>query len=96
MTTKRKHSAEFKAQMVLLLISEKKSIAQLCKEYRLKDSLLSRWKKEFLQKSPTLFESAQALQSAESQHIEKLERLVGQLTLELAILKKASLLLNSL
>ena len=97
MADKRKeHTAEFKAQIVLQLIAEKISMAQTCKQYSLKDSMVSRWKTEFLQRAPQIFENPQQRSSEEQQKIAELERMVGKLTMELGILKKASQLLSSL
>ena len=48
MPTRRSFSAEFKAKVVLELISGEKSLAQASREYGIKDTVLSRWKQEFL------------------------------------------------
>ncbi|MDK1082368.1 MAG: hypothetical protein QGD88_12950 [Anaerolineae bacterium] len=36
---------------------EQKSLAQASREQGIKDSVLSRWKKEFIERSPMLFEN---------------------------------------
>jgi transposase-like protein len=71
-------------------------MAQACKQYGLRDSMVSRWKAQFLERSPELFESPQKRDSDDQQKIADLERMVGKMTMELGILKKASQLLNSL
>lgn len=93
---RKKYTAEFKAQIVVNLLSEKKSTTQICKEFGLKDSMVSRWKAEFLKKAPLLFESPHEGNSSQEQKIAELERMIGKLTVELSILKKASQLLNCL
>ncbi len=40
----RKFSPEFKAQVVLEMVSGRKSLAQASREYQIKDTVLSRWK----------------------------------------------------
>jgi len=94
MTKRRTFSPEFKAQAVLEVLTGVKSGAQVCREHQIKDSVLSRWKQEFIERAPQLFERGKA-QSQEEERIAELERLVGQLTMELAMAKKASLLLTS-
>jgi transposase len=49
MRERRKFTAEFKAKVVLELISGQKGLMQASREYQIKDSLLSRWKQEFLE-----------------------------------------------
>lgn len=90
----RQFSPEFKFKVVLEALQGQKSSAQLAREYNLDDQLLSRWKQEFLERAPSVFTTAQT-RSLEQDRIAELERLVGQLTLELNILKKASSILNS-
>jgi transposase len=94
MVKRRTFSPEFKAQVVLEVLTGVKSGAQVCREHRMKDSVLSRWKQEFVERSPQLFVRGDR-QSQEEARIADLERLVGQLTMELQAAKKASLLLAS-
>lgn len=83
---------EFKAKVVLEILTGAKSAAEACREYRLKDSLVSRWKQEFLLDAPKVFQHADGSHDAE-RRIADLERLVGQLTVKLEVAKKASSLL---
>ena len=94
MAKRRTFSPEFKAQVVLAVLTGAKSGAQVCREHQIKDSVLSRWKQEFIERAPQLFERGK-VQSQEEERIAELERLVGQLTMELAMAKKASVLLTS-
>ncbi len=90
----RKFSPELKLKVVLESLEGQKSQAQIAREHNLDDELVSRWRQEFLERAPSLFATMQT-RSAEQERIAELERLVGQLTLELNILKKASSLLTS-
>ena len=94
MAKRRTFSPEFKAQAVLEVLTGVKSGAWVCREHQIKDSVLSRWKQEFIERAPRLFERGR-VQSQEEERIAELERLVGQLTMELAMAKKVSLLLTS-
>lgn len=89
----RKFSAEFKAEQVLALLAGSKTAAEICREHDLKPPVLSSWKAEFLAKAPSVFQSAEQ-RSTEEVRIAELERLVGRLTMQLEIAKKASLLLR--
>jgi putative transposase len=44
---KRVHSREFKLEVVRQVASGEKRPAQLCREYGLAESVLSRWRKEY-------------------------------------------------
>jgi transposase len=94
MTQRRKFSPEFKARVVLGLITDQKSTAQASREYGIKDSVLSRWKQEFIERSPQLFEQGTASDDRD-QRIAELERMVGRLAMELEMAKKVSGFSNS-
>ena len=94
MTDRRKFTPEFKARVVLEMLTEQKSAAQASREYGIKDSVLSRWKQEFIERSSQLFQQGPASDDRD-QHIADLERVIGRLTVELEIAKKASRYLNS-
>ncbi len=93
MAKRRKFSAEFKAEQVLAMLNGSKTAAELCREYELKPQLLSAWKAEFLEKAPQLFQTAEQ-RSQDAARIAELERLIGRLTVQLEIAKKASTLLH--
>jgi transposase-like protein len=94
MTCRRTFTAKFKTQVVLELLTGTLSMAQLCREHELKDQLLYRWKAEFLERADTVFGGDAQSQLAQ-ERIADLERLVGRLTIELEIAKKASQLWTS-
>ena len=95
MVTRRKFTAEFKAQVVLEMLTEQKSAAQASREYGIKDSVLSRWKQEFIERSPMLFEQGNVQQDDREERIAELERMVGRLATELEMSKKVSRFLSS-
>jgi transposase-like protein len=90
--TRRNFSAEFKAKVVLEIISGSKSAAEVCREYELKPDLVSHWKNQFLSKAAQVFESGAEVDPQQAR-IQELERLAGKLSLELEIAKKALTLL---
>jgi transposase-like protein len=56
MTKRRKFSPEFKAQVVLEVLSGAKTGAQVCREYGIRSQLLSKWKAKFLENVALVFE----------------------------------------
>lgn len=89
----RSFKPEFKARVVLQLLTGEKSAAQICREHKLSEQLLSNWKKQFLENAGLVFDQTRD-QSTEQERIAELERMIGRLTIELEAAKKASLLLN--
>lgn len=93
MAARRRFTPELKARVVLELISGAKSLAEACRQYNLKPQTVSRWKAEFLEKAPQVFQSREQ-NSQEQTRIAELERMIGRLSLELEIAKKASAMFN--
>lgn len=93
MTTRRKFTAQFKAQVVLEALTGRKSAAQVCREHGIKEPVLSAWKREFVERAPQLFERNGVDTEADKRTAE-LERMVGRLIMELEVSKKAWLLLT--
>ncbi len=88
MVKRRKFSAEFKTKVVLELLSGEKGLMQASREYEIKDAILSRWKQEFLERASELFEQPKDLQEKDAR-IAELERMVGKLTMQIELSKKA-------
>jgi transposase-like protein len=95
MNQRRKFTPQFKSQVVLQLLSGAKSMAALCREHQLTAQLISNWKQQFVAAATQAFES-DATRNSEQERIAELERMVGRLTMELEIAKKASSLLDGL
>jgi transposase-like protein len=89
MVKRKTYAPEFKAKVVMEILVEGKSLGQASREYGIKDSVLSRWKQQFIERAARVFESGPA-QDSRDQRIGELERLVGRLTLELDTAKKLS------
>ncbi len=96
-TQRRSFSSQFKLETVVEYLQGHKPTAQICRERDITENLLSRWKQQFSERAPHLFEQgpAQPNHDAAQQRIAELERMVGRLTMELDILKKAGTLLTS-
>ena len=92
MRTRRKFTGEFKSRVVLEVLSGEKTVAEACREYELTGQMINDWKAQFLAAAPQAFESNTA-SSEEAERIADLEQMVGKLTMQLEIAKKASRLL---
>lgn len=49
---------EFKARVILQILTGEKSAAQICREHKLSDQLLANWKKQFLENAARIFDQA--------------------------------------
>ena len=85
MRSQRSFSLEFKRQVVQELLSGESSPAQLCRRHNIGSSLLYHWKRQY---SRGKFENEPTEEAALKDRVEKLERLVGKLTLENEFLKR--------
>ena len=95
MSKRRAFTPEFKAQVVLEELSGVRDRAEICREYRLRPQVFSRWREEFVERAPEVFATERS-RGDEQERIADLERMVGRLTMELEVAKKASNILTSL
>lgn len=99
---------EFKLNIVRVMANGEKTVIQLCREHNLSDSLIHNWKKLYREKgeaaftTPTHSRAGATPASLQDQELRalrnkvaELERLIGQQTIELTILKKASEMVKS-
>jgi|GEM_PF-965174 len=94
MTKHRSFTSEFKAQVVLEVITGVRSASEACQHYQLKPEMLSRWKAQSLERAATVFEREDQ-NNPVLVRVAELERLVRRLTLELEVSTKASSLLEA-
>lgn len=91
---RKKHSAEFKAKIVLELMKEELTLGQLASGYGIHPNLVSRWKTEFMEGIPRIFskENAEAekVKKEYEKQIEELYAQLGKLTAQIEWLKKKS------
>jgi len=81
--------------VVLEELTGVKDKAEICREHQLRPQVFTRWKTEFLERAPEIF-ATQPSRGDEQARIAELERMVGRLTMELEVAKKASDVLSSL
>jgi transposase-like protein len=85
---RRKYTPEFKVRVALELISGQKTLMEASREYHIKDTVISRWKMELLERAPSLFTENTQNEHGTQKRIAELERMVGRLTMELEMAKK--------
>jgi transposase len=86
---KRVHSREFKLEIVRQIATGQKRPAQVCREYGLAESVLSRWRKDYQERGEAAFHPLEAEgATSQEQRILELEQFCGQLALENQVLKK--------
>jgi transposase len=88
---RRTFTPQFKADVVLAILNGSQTMAELCRQHGLKSELVCLWKKTLLSRLPTVFDGP-SVSAVDSTRVADLERLVGQLTLELSVAKKVSAL----
>ena len=84
---RRQYSRDFKLQVISELESGK-SRAQVSREYQLSPSLLDRWRSDFQVLGENAF-PGNGVSARPEARVAELERIIGQLTVENTILKKA-------
>jgi putative transposase len=94
MEKRNRYTPEFKTKVVLEVLREEQTVNEIASKYEVSPVMISRWKAEFMERASMVFEK----KSSEADKIKKeyeskqehLEKLVGQLTVEVDWLKKKS------
>jgi transposase len=82
----KRYSPKFKFQVVLEVLTDDKPAGQVAKAYGVHPNSISNWKQTVLEKGPELFAKDTTVAEYEKQ-IARLERLLGQKEVEIALLK---------
>ena len=88
---KKSYTASFKAQAVLELLKETKTLNQLAAELEVAPSVLREWKLAALRGLPDVFErrdSVSELRAAHERELAELYAEIGKLTTHVTVLKK--------
>lgn len=84
-------SAAQKASIVIELLREQETIAQIASKYEVNPKTLYGWKKEFLENAPKIFGSENSKRDVDKEkEIERLYQQIGQLQVEVNWMKKKS------
>lgn len=88
-TSRRKFSGAFKAKVAIEALKERETLSELSKKFEVHPTIISKWKQEFLERAPDVFETKAQDQSS-SVDVDKLYAKIGQLEMERDFLKKVS------
>lgn len=91
LTTKRIHTPEFKLQVVLESFQRNTTIEEVCRRHDLAQSVVHKWRKTFREKAASVFldEKTRRKKWPAGQSPDELKRIIGSVTVENEILKKA-------
>jgi transposase len=84
---RQKHSGAFKAKVAIEALQERETLSELSKKFGLHPNQISRWKKEFLDRAPQIFEKSGS-ENKDDTDLDKLYAKIGQLEMEREYLKK--------
>ncbi len=79
MAKRRRFTPEFKAEVVLEVLSGATSQAEVCRCHHLNENQLSQWERQLLENAPMLFDSTDKQSSDAEKRIAHLEQLVGRI-----------------
>jgi transposase-like protein len=86
---RKSYPGDFKAKVALEAIRDLKTVAEISSLFGVHSTMITRWKKEALEKLPTLFsDKNQRKQKDDDELINSLYQQIGQLKVELDWLKK--------
>jgi len=86
---RRKFTAAFKAQVAIEALKERKTLAELSKEFEVHPNMITTWKREFLERSAVVFETGPQVTDFDEER-ERLFATIGRLEVERDWLKKIS------
>lgn len=89
MKTRKKHTADFKAKVVLEALNERFTLQELGRKYDLHPNQITKWKNYFLENASGVFSNGSANEKKNEGDEEKLYKIIGQQKVEIDFLKKA-------
>jgi transposase-like protein len=76
---KRKFTGAQKASIVLSILSQQKTVAEVCREFTLGPGLIHKWKEHFLKNAPAIFETTNS-ENEKDRQVKKYEYVISKLT----------------
>jgi len=90
---RKRYGAALKAKVALEAIKGQRTVSEIASEYGVHPNLITKWKKQVIEESPSIFSDKEKKEGVEKQSQEleaELYRQIGQLKVELDWLKKKS------
>lgn len=86
---RRKFTSKFKTRVVLEILKERHSIAELSQKYEVHAQQLHKWKREFLDNAEGVFEKqVKSVKTQEQEEKDRLLKTIGEQKMELDFLKE--------
>ena len=86
---RKQHGADFKAKVAITAIKGERTIAELVKEFGVRDSQIHKWKNQLLNQAADLFKPGKSSTTAQHEsEVARLYQTLGQLVAERDFLKK--------
>lgn len=91
MKKRKQYSAAFKTKVVLEVLKEEKTVAELASQYDVHPTMINAWRREFLEKASSLFEDKRKKVKSQDQQAltDQLYKQIGQLKVENDFLQQA-------
>ncbi len=85
---RRNWAIDEKPAIVLEGIKEKRSVAEICREHQISQTLYYRWRDRFLESGKKGLMNGSGDDNVYKAEIERLQRIIGKQTIQIEILKK--------
>ena len=85
--SRKKHSAKVKFQVALESLRDNTKMIEVARTYGINPNLVTKWRKEFLEKGYLVFERDAPAETSERK-IDNLQRIIGKKEVEIELLKK--------
>ncbi len=84
----RKWTVDEKLAIVMEGLKERKSVAEICREHKISQTLYYRWRDKFLEGGKKALGNGGGDESVYKAEIEKLQKIIGKQAIQIEILKK--------
>jgi transposase-like protein len=84
----RKWAADEKLAIVMEGLKEKRSVAEICREHQVSQTLYYKWRDRFLEGGRKSLDHSGSGEEAHRAEVEKLQKIIGKQAIQIEILKK--------
>lgn len=92
MPLKKRYDSAFKVQVVLESLNPNTTIESVKNKYKLSNNALNNWRRMFFKNASKVFETKS--QTSEDVNVDELKRIIADLTIQVEVLKKASIYMH--
>lgn len=84
----RKWTADEKLVIVMEGLKDKESVADICREHKVSQTLYYKWRDKFLEGGRKALDHSASGEEAHRAEVEKLQKIIGKQAIQIEILKK--------